>query len=396
MAESIKELGLMMKEKETPMHISDTFESGNIEVIDQSDARHIRLKIKRDVGGEHMQWFHFRVNGAQDRPLRMVIENASDASYPSAWPGYHACASYDGETWFRVQSEYHPPKEGDHGGLVIEHVPEYDRVSYAYFAPYSLERHDTFIGFCQQEPGVRLEVLGQSLDGRDLDLLTFGDGDVPCWMIARQHPGESMAEWFVEGFLDRVLDAADPLAKKLLEKVKFYVVPNMNPDGSARGHLRTNACGANLNREWLKPSMERSPEVFITLEKMKETGVRFCLDVHGDEELPYNFIAGSDGVLDLPEAIVKARDTYENAMMGVNPDFQRVHGYPKSLPGQANLSMCTNQVAARFKALAMTLEQPFKDNANAEMPEEGWSPRRAKALGASQVDALYAVIDAIK
>ena len=43
----------------------------------------------------------------------------------------------------------------------------------------------------------------------------------------------------------------------------FHIVPNMNPDGSVRGHLRTNACGANLNREWAAtadyeaPSLER-------------------------------------------------------------------------------------------------------------------------------------------
>ena len=35
----------------------------------------------------------------------------------------------------------------------------------------------------------------------------------------------------------------------------------MNPDGSWRGHLRTNASGANLNREWDHPSLEKSPEV---------------------------------------------------------------------------------------------------------------------------------------
>ena len=28
----------------------------------------------------------------------------------------------------------------------------------------------------------------------------------------------------------------------------------MNPDGSVRGNLRTNAAGANLNREWMTPS----------------------------------------------------------------------------------------------------------------------------------------------
>ncbi len=38
-------------------------------------------------------------------------------------------------------------------------------------------------------------------------------------------------------------------------------MPNVNPDGSIRGHLRTNATGANLNREWQDPTLERSPEV---------------------------------------------------------------------------------------------------------------------------------------
>ena len=47
-------------------------------------------------------------------------------------------------------------------------------------------------------------------------------------------------------------------------------VPNMNPDGSWRGHLRTNASGANLNREWLEPSAERSPEVLAVRNFMDE------------------------------------------------------------------------------------------------------------------------------
>lgn len=63
------------------------------------------------------------------------------------------------------------------------------------------------------------------------------------------------------GFLDRLLDSHSALARHALQKAVFYVVPNMNPDGSWRGHLRTNAAGANLNREWAKPSLETSPEV---------------------------------------------------------------------------------------------------------------------------------------
>ena len=67
------------------------------------------------------------------------------------------------------------------------------------------------------------------------------------------------------GFLDRLLDSHSALARHALQKAVFYVVPNMNPDGSWRGHLRTNAAGANLNREWAKPSLETSPEVSTAL-----------------------------------------------------------------------------------------------------------------------------------
>jgi len=63
------------------------------------------------------------------------FENASDAAYPDGWMDYQAVASYDREYWFRVPTEYVD------GKLVISHQPEQDSVYYAYFAPYSYERH---------------------------------------------------------------------------------------------------------------------------------------------------------------------------------------------------------------------------------------------------------------
>ena len=65
----------------------------------------------------------------------------------------------------------------------------------------------------------------------------------------------------MQGLLNRLLDKHDALSKKLLRDAVFYVVPNMNPDGTWRGHMRTNAAGANLNLEWAHPTAEQSPEV---------------------------------------------------------------------------------------------------------------------------------------
>ncbi|MCA9709318.1 MAG: hypothetical protein KDK70_25975, partial [Myxococcales bacterium] len=334
------------------IHISSAFDSGNIVVLDGQQPDDVQLEIRPDAGGDHFQWFHFRVTGARNTPLRLRILNASAVSFPDGWTDYRACASYDRDEWFRVETHW------DGKVLTLEHVPEADSVYYAYFAPYSHERHGDVIAAAQCEPGVTHERLGASVDGRDIDLLRLGEPGPdrhPCWIIARQHPGESMAQWLVEGLVERLLDDEDAVARWLLARATFYVVPNMNPDGAVRGHLRNNAAGANLNREWEAPSMERSPEVFLVRERMRRTGVDFFLDVHGDEALPYNFLAGAEGTPSWDEAKAARQQRYAEALLAASPDFQVAHGYDKPAPGQANMTMASNWVGETFGCLSLTL-----------------------------------------
>ena len=115
-----------------------------------------------------------------------------------------------------------------------------------------------------------------------------------------------MAEWWMEGALEKLCDPDDPVARVLRRECTFRVVPNMNPDGSRRGHLRTNAVGVNLNREWHAPSAEKSPEVLCVRNAMDETGVDFAMDIHGDEAIPANFLAGFEGIPSLTERQTRA------------------------------------------------------------------------------------------
>lgn len=374
------------KRSDSTMHISAAFDSGNIEVVAVREHS-ADLRIRPDAGGDHLQWFHFRVTGARDRAIELALTNAADASYPQGWPGYRACASYDREQWFRVETAY------EDGMLRIRHTPELDSAYYAYFAPYDHTRHLDLIADASTHPDVRYARLGATVDGRDIDLLQIGDANKPpLWIIARQHPGESMAEWLMEGLVERLLDDDDPVARALRARCCVYAVPNMNPDGAYRGHLRNNAAGVNLNRAWSEPSEEQAPEVFFVRAKMEETGVAGFLDVHGDEALPYNFIAGAEGTPSWSRAKAGRQARYLDALVAASPDFQTTHGYPVARPGKANMAMATNWVGERFGCLAMTLEQPFKDTADAPHPD-GWSPPRAMTLGRAQLDAWLRVLD---
>jgi murein tripeptide amidase MpaA len=305
--------------------ISDAFDGGNIMLMGQTMVNGVitvKLDIKPDVYTHleriaHMQYFCFRVsinnNDFEDDSfssvdVQYVIENAAQASYPIAWQGTTVFYSNDleeGRDWKRNLGTTYVD-----GKLKWTHSHERNEGStyFSYFPPFSYSRHVQLISNCASAirtskimtTTARVETLGQTLQGREIDYITCGTGDLVCWIIHRQHPGEAMAEYFAEGLLHRLLgmdknaiasgrNTNQVTVQKVLEMYTFHIVPCMCLDGAVMGHLRTNSCGANLNREWATkgdyeaPTLERSPEVYHVLKKMDETGVDMFLDIHGDE-----------------------------------------------------------------------------------------------------------------
>ncbi len=362
--------------------INAAFDGGNIHVVAIEGDR-VDLSIVPDSGSEFYQWFYFRLAGARGRCVRLRIVNAGGSAFPGGWRDYNVRASTDGIAWRMIPTTYAD------GVLAFEWTGAGELVWFAYAAPYTSERHAALVARTVARPGVTHRELGRSLDGRCLDALTIGTGPKPVWLYARQHPGEPMTAWWMEGALDWLTSAA---AGSLLAEATIHVVPNMNPDGTYRGHLRTNAAGVNLNREWHSPSLERSPEVLCVRDAMDATGVAFAMDVHGDEAIPAAFLVGFEGVASFTQARGDAFTTFARRLAAHTPDFQTELGYGRAAAGKANMTLSTNQVAERYGALAMTLEMPFKDhNANPDAIF-GWSPERSKALGVACLEVLAAMI----
>jgi len=367
------------------IQISAAFDSGNIEILSISGAK-AALAIRRDNDSEFFQWFHFRASGSAGRMLELRITGLGSSAYPLGWPGYRACFSEDRDFWERAETSWDANTDG--GTLTIRHAPQGEICWFAYFAPYSMERHHDLVAETAAEDGIDYRCLGHSLDGQPIDCLEMGEGDIQVWLYARQHPGESMAEWWMEGALEALADPADPVARMLRRRCRLHIVPNVNPDGSRRGHLRTNAIGVNLNREWDNPSAERSPEVLALRNAMDESGVDFAMDVHGDEAIAAVFVAGFEGIPSLKDEQLAGYRRYREILDRRTPDFQTRQGYPLTRPGKANLSMSTAQLAERFGCVAMTLEMPFKDNDDLPDAEQGWSPERSRLLGRECLGAL--------
>lgn len=373
------------------IQISSAFDGGNIRVLDASNRSNIKLEIAPDAHSSYFQWFYFRLVGAQGSEHVLNLVNAGNATF-GGWQGYRAVASYDRHTWFRVDTVF------DGQTLTIRHAPRHSAVYYASFAPYSMERHGDLIARSLGSGLAELEPIGQSLDGQDIDLLRIGNTEHQrpnFWVVARQHPGETMAQWWMEGFLERLLRHDDDVATALRSRAVMHIVPNMNPDGSRRGYLRTNAAGTDLNRAWLDPSLDTSPEVYLVRQHMMEARPDVFLDVHGDEVLPHCFIVGADGVPGWDERMATLLARFKSVLETANPDFQTSAGYPVPAPGQANLRIGTNYVGETFRNLAMTLEMPFKDTTHTPDATFGWSPARCRQLGSDCVAALADISSAL-
>ncbi|MEK1906638.1 MAG: M14-type cytosolic carboxypeptidase [Pseudomonas sp.] len=374
------------------MNIRSDFDSGNIQVLDASNPQQVLLAIRPDIASAHFQWFHFKAEGLQPGQRHgFSLTNAAQSSYARAWSGYQAVASYDQQDWFRVPTHF------DQDGLHFELESSQAQAWFAYFEPYSRARHAQLIDKALGIPGVELLASGKSVQGRDIPLLRVSRGSsapLKLWLIAQQHPGEHMAEWYMEGLIERLAND-DAELQQLLTKAELYLVPNMNPDGAFHGNLRTNAAGKDLNRAWQAPSAQESPEVLFVQQQMAAIGVDLFLDIHGDEEIPYVFTAGCEGNPGFSPRLDALENNFRQQLMAIG-EFQVEHGYPRSLPGRANLSLACNWVGQTYDCLAFTVEMPFKDHNLTPNPRTGWNGERSKRLARDVLTVVAGLVEQLR
>ena len=62
-------------------------------------------------------------------------------------------------------------------------------------------------------------------------------------VMARQHPGETVGSWMMEGFINHVIS-------NVHSYITTIVIPMVNVDGVMVGNNRTGVLGHDFNRNW--------------------------------------------------------------------------------------------------------------------------------------------------
>ena len=291
-----------------PVLFNTAFESGSLGLIEKLGETEFRLHVKgqQDARGRNRQatWFYFRMDDVGGRELTLHLTsfkgeyNDKPANAPAGdW--YRPVFSEDGEHWLHFKDAQWDVSADT---LTFTVQPKGNTLWVAHIPPYPYSRLLALLGGLKGSAIARVEVIGQSVLGRDLHLVTVTNFERPAaakkivWLQARQHAWECGTSFLVEGAL-KFVTSDDAAARQLRDEFVFKFVPLINPDSVVRGEVRFNANGFDPNRQWDEVDLdgrrwlERNPEIWYVKKALKaqqaEQPIAIALNLHNTEMNEY-------------------------------------------------------------------------------------------------------------
>jgi murein tripeptide amidase MpaA len=279
------------------------FEGGSLGKIVRVTDTYTRCildgEVDQDGRNRQVSWFYFRIDGAPDSELTIDFTDLEgEYNYrPGNWsvtPDTLPVYSYDGLHWT------HAAKKGWSAvasSMRLRMKPAQSHLWIAHVAPYTTVDLARLLDSIKAQPEVECRVIGKSVQGRDLPMLTITNPNRDpeqkkvVWLMFRQHSWEAGSSWVGEGVI-RFLLSSDPVAARIRNDMVFKVLPLQDPDGVFRGGVRFNAYGYDLNRNWDTNDPVNMPEITAArnavLKWVDQGGrIHFFLSLHNTETDEY-------------------------------------------------------------------------------------------------------------
>jgi hypothetical protein len=245
------------------------FEGGSVGRIEKVSDAHFRLGAKgeKDQDGRNRQanWYYFRVDGAHKKEMTLdIVDLPGEYNYK---PNRGAITkdtppviSYDQRTWKHIETFEYDATEPK---LRLRVTPSAARFWIAHTPPYTAVNLAQLRAEAIRHPDFHEEVIGKTVGGRDLVLWTIaspasGRKKKTVWLMFRQHSWETGSSWAGEGAVRGLLRNE---LESLRQNIVWKIFPLCDPDGVARGGVRFNANGYDLNRNWDIETAAKMPEI---------------------------------------------------------------------------------------------------------------------------------------
>ena len=307
--------------------VSTNFDAGNIikkrcETIDNINI--YTLEIKKDpypkfTRKKYQNWYYFQVNNVKGKKCKFIIENL--VNIDNDWKGHKVVYTYDHKCFYRHSTTLNEKQNY----ITWNFTPKKNKIWFSYYVPYSRDRVYKLNKKISNRNDVSKIILGKTSLNNKIELLRFGKGLKHIFIIARQHPGETIGSWMLEGFLKALFYSKfTNQTKKLLETFTFHVIPMVNPDGVQLGHWYTQKHGHNCNRQWMK---KKCPEIKLIDKYMKQYEGCLYFDFHGDEGCKKHFFTTCDRTKKKKDGVW---DFFRKRMKHYSKNFDKEDYYKKA------------------------------------------------------------------
>ncbi|WP_321397219.1 M14 family metallopeptidase [Emcibacter sp.] len=229
-------------------------------------------------------WYAFRVESEKSGKITIILNY--DYGEHRYWPKF----SLDGHVWYSVKASDFRISEDKKHALFHVKVKKDEPLWVAGQEIFTNRQHTLWMsGAAREYDFLDLYKLGVSAEGRDVFKL---ETRVPSpkaptiILLGRQHPPEVTGALAMVPFMETLFGDTD-LARRFREKYRILAVPNINPDGVARGNWRGNVNGQDLNRDWGRFTQPETELVRRELQRFgegKEGPVALMLDFHSTWE----------------------------------------------------------------------------------------------------------------
>ncbi|MCP4002809.1 MAG: carboxypeptidase family protein [bacterium] len=322
------------------LSINTTFDGGSIGPYVIDDLLHeIDFTLAAD-GVNYTYWGNFKVSGVSGLEVTFHITNADDVPFLSdVVHESQMVYSYDGQNWFRLTNHSYAG-----GTYSFTETFSQNQVQIATFLPFSSSRMSDLVDTADASPWASKSVLGQSTQGRDLDLLTITNLAIPSagkkliYIVARQHAAETSSSHMLEGLIDFLL-SDDVYASGFRDGYIWQIVPMANPDGVYEGNSRANSEGNDSNRDW-HSSNHDSVEIDIIRAHLDATELASGIDIFIDRHSQMNDIGGYDFVYSPPG----------NTFFGILSDWT-VFDTEKAVGTSCSIASCSSRGYATSQGL---------------------------------------------
>ena len=213
--------------------------------------------------------------------------------------------------------------------------------------------------------GKRTNVVGKSLQNRDITLFSYGEGFLPVLLLGGVHGDES------EGFLfaERMVRELDQGEISLPAGITLHIAPRINPDG-CEVLRRTNHRNVDLNRNL--PTKDWTGD-FIN--------VRYFPGERGGSEV--ETITTLDLIRDLDPALILTLHSYEKPMINFNgecEDLAVAMSKKNNLHPQGDIGYPTPGSLGTYAGWERNIPTITLEILRGQEPEEVWHNHRDALL----------------